>query len=83
MLKLIKNTEDTYKPALIIAVMINLPGGDDDDDAIEGDWDDEDDEVFDDLMADTDDLQLLKDNSLLNSNFDAEDDDHLPDDELQ
>lgn len=52
------------------------------DDAIEGDWDDEDDEDFDDQLDAEDDLHevLVVDDG---DGPDPEDDDHLPDDDLQ
>jgi len=54
------------------------PGGDDDD--IEGDWDDEDDEDFDDQLDAEDNLHEV----LVGDDVpDPEDDDHLPDDDLQ
>ena len=52
------------------------PGGDDD---LEGDWDDEDDEVFDDMADDREDLHdiIIEDDIP-----DEEDDDHLPEDDF-
>ena len=50
--------------------------------AIEGDWDDEDDEDFDDRLDAENDLREIK----VRDNVyepDPEDDDHLPDDDLQ
>ena len=55
------------------------PGGER---AIEGDWDDEDDEDFDDRLDAENDLREIK----VRDNVyepDTEDDDHLPDDDLQ
>ncbi|GAA4330455.1 hypothetical protein GCM10023149_35650 [Mucilaginibacter gynuensis] len=49
---------------------------------IEGDWDDEDDEVFDDLMADENDMNLIKTGADWLTR-DEDDDDHLPEEELQ
>jgi len=58
------DTEDTYTAY--------TPGDDD----LEGDWDDEDDEVFDDLADDREDLQDV----IVEENIDdPDDDDHLPD----
>jgi hypothetical protein len=55
------------------------PVGDEDDQA-EGDWDDEEDEDFDDHAEDRNDLhEILLDNDI----FDPDDDDHLPDDDLE
>jgi hypothetical protein len=49
------------------------------DDDVEGDWDDEDDEDFDDEMEfETDKHEILVEEDLV----DPEDDDHLPNDEL-
>jgi hypothetical protein len=54
------------------------PGDDDDIEDPDGDWSDIDDEDFEDLAEDRDDLhQIESDNNI----FDAEDDDHLPDDD--
>jgi hypothetical protein len=52
----------------------------DDNEPVEGDWDDEDDEDFDDRVADLDDLHEIE----LEDEFgetDPDDDDHLPDDD--
>ena len=62
-----------------IAIML-FPGGSEH--AIEGDWDDEDDEDFDDRLDAENDLREIK----VRDNVyepDPEDDDHLPDDDLQ
>jgi hypothetical protein len=51
-----------------------------DEDEIEGDWDDEEDEDFDDRAEDENDLhEILVDNDI----YDPDDDDHLPDDDLE
>ncbi|HTE01248.1 MAG TPA: hypothetical protein VK668_18305 [Mucilaginibacter sp.] len=47
---------------------------------VEGDWDDEDDEDFDDLTADLDDLHEIQVDDDLGEP-DPEDDDHFPDDD--
>jgi len=58
----------------------NLPGGDDQ--VEEGDWDDEEDEDFEDEMETRNDMNEIRvDDDLLEP--DPEDDDHLPDDDLQ
>jgi hypothetical protein len=56
------------------------PGGSDR--AIEGDWDDEDDEDFDDRLDAENDVHEIR---VGNNTYkpDPEDDDHLPDDDLQ
>jgi len=54
----------------------------DEDDDLEGDWNDEDDEDFDDRLDDIDDLNEIRAADDLGEP-DPEDDDHLPDDDLQ
>lgn len=54
------------------------PGGEDDNE--EGDWTDIDDEDFEDMAEDRDDFQQME---LDNDIFDPDDDDHLPDDDLE
>ena len=58
-------------------VCTTLPGDEDDDI-----WDDED-EIFDDWMEDEDDLHEIKTGNREFGEIDPEDDDHLPDDDLQ
>ena len=69
-----------FESEILIDKVISLsPRGDDE---IEGDWDDEDDEDFDDLLDTESDLHEIK----ATDDFkepDPEDDDHLPDDDLQ
>jgi hypothetical protein len=55
-------------------------GGDDDE--IEGDWDDEDDEDFDDQLDAESDLNEIQTGNDIDEP-DPDDDDHLPDDDLQ
>ena len=63
-------------------ILLAIPGEDDDDGLDEVDWNDEDDENFDDLLEDKNDLNEIRvDDDLYEP--DAEDDDHLPDDDLQ
>ncbi|HVW94658.1 MAG TPA: hypothetical protein VHA56_01650 [Mucilaginibacter sp.] len=62
------DAEDTYTN--------HSPSGDDD---FEGDWNDEDDEDFDDIAGDREDLHEI---ILENDIDDEEDDDHLPDDDF-
>ena len=57
------------------------PGGDDDL-PVEGDWDDEEDEDFDDQTESTNDLHEIQVDDDLGEP-DPEDDDHLPEEELQ
>ena len=58
--------------------MLMYGGGDT---PLEGDWNDEEDEDFDDLLDDKDDLNELRaDDDTLEP--DPEDDDHLPDEDL-
>jgi len=57
---------------------MSSPGDDDDAEDGDGDWSDIDDEDFEDLAEDRDDLHRIE---LENDIFDPEDDDHLPDDE--
>lgn len=52
------------------------PGGD----KTDNNWDDEDDEAFDDLLHDRDDFHEIE---MEDDFIDADDDDHLPDDDLQ
>ena len=54
----------------------------DEDDELEGDWNDEDDEDFDDRLDDIDDLNEIRAADDLDEP-NPEDDDHLPDDDLQ
>ena len=61
--------------------VFSIPG---DDDFVEGDWNDEEDEDFDDKMEVEDDLNEIRVGDDINEpNADPDDDDHLPDDELQ
>lgn len=56
----------------------------DEDDFVEGDWDDEDDEDFDDNMEVEDDLNEIRVGDDLNEpDADPDDVDHLPDEDLQ
>lgn len=56
----------------------------DDVDFVEGNWGDEEDEDFDDKMEVEDDLNEIRVGDDINEpNADPDDDDHLPDDELQ
>ena len=55
---------------------------DEDDDVVEGDWDDEEDEDFDDQFETRSDLNEIRAGDDLREP-DPEDDDHLPDDDLQ
>ena len=54
------------------------PGDDDDANDEDGDWSDIEDEDFEDMAEDRDDLHEIE---LNNDIFDADDDDHLPDDD--
>ena len=56
-----------------------MPGGDDE--IVEGDWEDEEDEDFDDQMENENDLHEIRVDDDLGEP-DPEEDDHLPDDEL-
>jgi hypothetical protein len=51
------------------------------DDPLEGDWNDEEDEDFDDILDDKDDLHEIQVDDD-NDEPDPEDDDHLPDDDF-
>lgn len=55
---------------------------DEDDDVVEGDWDDEEDEDFDDQFETRSDLNEIRTGDDVGEP-DPEDDDHLPDDDLQ
>ena len=55
---------------------------DEDDDIVEGDWNDEDDEDFDDQFEIRSDLNEIRAGDDVGEP-DPEDDDHLPDDDLQ
>jgi hypothetical protein len=67
-------TASAYAP-----VVKSCYGGGDD---IEGDWEDEDDEDFDDQLDAEDDLHEIQAGDGVNEP-DPEDEDHLPDDDLQ
>ena len=71
-----------YTPELIDEETITLmaPGDDDDANDEDGDWSDIDDEDFEDMADDLDDVHEME---LDNDLFDAEDDDHLPDDDME
>jgi hypothetical protein len=60
--------------------VLSFGGGDDDE--IEGDWDDEDDEDFDDQLDAESDLHDMQTGNDIDDP-DPDDDDHLPDDDLQ
>jgi hypothetical protein len=60
------------------AITFLSPGDDDDLKDEDGDWSDIDDEDFEDMAEDRDDLHEME---LDNDIFDAEDGDHLPDDD--
>lgn len=64
---------------IIINTILFTPG---EDDELEGDWDDEEDEDFDDLMATETDLSRIRQENDWDE-IDEDDDDHLPDDDLQ
>ena len=55
---------------------------DENDDVVEGDWDDEEDEDFDDQFETRTDLNEIRTGDDIGEP-DPEDDDHLPDDDLQ
>ena len=59
-----------------------LQGPGEDDEAVEGDWNDEDDEDFDDQVEDKNDMHEIRVGDDVREP-DPEDDDHLPDDDLQ
>lgn len=59
-----------------------LQAPDEEEDVVEGDWDDEDDEDFDDQVEDKDDMHEIRVGDDVREP-DPEDDDHLPDDDLQ
>ncbi|OOQ56997.1 hypothetical protein [Mucilaginibacter pedocola] len=61
-------------------IFFQAPG--EDDEIFEGDWDDEEDEDFDDKLNDIDDLHEIRVGDDVREP-DPEDDDHLPDDDLQ
>lgn len=74
----IENPADTYADKIIMA----LPGDDDDieDDSDTDDgWEEIEDEDFDDLLNDRDDLNEI---SIEDNELGPEDDDHLPDDDF-
>ncbi|GAA4922937.1 hypothetical protein [Mucilaginibacter defluvii] len=73
--------KNSQKPVtgIIINTMILTPGGNDN---YEGDWDDEEDEQFDDLIESENEIsRIRRDNDW--DEIDEDDDDHLPDDDLQ
>ncbi|RFZ85816.1 hypothetical protein DYU05_09545 [Mucilaginibacter terrenus] len=59
-----------------------LQAPDEDEEIVDGDWDDEEDEDFDDQMESTNDLHEIQVDDDLGEP-DPEDDDHLPEEELQ
>jgi hypothetical protein len=59
-----------------------LQGPIEEDEIFEGDWDDEEDEDFDDQVEDKDDMHEIRVGDDVREP-DPEDDDHLPDDDLQ
>ncbi|WP_428330400.1 hypothetical protein [Mucilaginibacter sp.] len=61
------------------AIVALSPDGDDDDDEQDDDWTDIDDEDFEDMAADMDDVHEMK---IENNILDEDDDDHLPDDDF-
>jgi hypothetical protein len=65
---------------ILIDGVISLPPGGDDE--IEGDWGDEDDEDFDDQLDAESDMHEIRAGDNIDEP-DPEDDDHLPDDDLQ
>jgi hypothetical protein len=76
---LIKENENTVLNEEMFNTITLLSHGSGDDE-VEGDWDDEDDEDFDDRAEDENDLHEIQ---LDNDIFDPDDDDHLPDDDLE
>jgi len=69
-------TNDVFEPKIIT---LQSPGDDDDPADGEGDWSDIDDEDFEDMAEDRDDLHEIElDDNIL----DPADDDHLPDDDF-
>ncbi len=66
-------------PAFDTITMLS-PGGEDDELDQDKDWSDIDDEDFEDMAEDQDDFQQME---LDNDIYDPDDDDHLPDDDLQ
>jgi hypothetical protein len=69
--------ESSKKPSFDEILMYG--GGDD---PLEGDWDDQEDEDFDDILEDKEDLHEIQVDDD-RGEPDPEDDDHLPDDDLQ
>ncbi len=74
--------ENQNKTAFEYPPIINLSYGGGDDDDIEGDWNDEEDEDFDDQLDAESDLHEIQVGDDVDEP-DPEDDDHLPDDDLQ
>lgn len=70
-----KNNEYDIFPETVV---MEFPGDDDDPADGEGDWSDIDDEDFEDMAEDQDDLHEIE---LDDNIFDPEDDDHLPPEE--
>ncbi|MCC8408713.1 hypothetical protein LJ707_07220 [Mucilaginibacter sp. UR6-1] len=77
--QLYNNDTQLKNTGIIINTILFTPGEDDD---LEGDWDDEDDEEFDDLMGTGNDLHRIRQENDWDE-IDEDDDDHLPDDDLQ
>lgn len=70
---------NTANPTLTFDEILMYGGGDD---PLEGDWNDEEDEDFDDILEDKDDLHEVQVGDDTDEP-DPEDDDHLPDDDWQ
>lgn len=69
---------DEHSKAIYLTILFT-PGEDDD---LVGDWDDEEDEQFDDLIESESEIsRIRRDNDW--DEIDEDDDDHLPDDDLQ
>jgi len=78
---LINNQNQTPDNSDFIFDRVKLQAPGEDDEIVEGDWDDEDDEDFDDQMENENDLHEIRVDDDLGEP-DPEEDDHLPDDEL-
>jgi hypothetical protein len=73
------NDDENGVANAVIFDSITLLSPREDDDDVEGDWNDEEDEDFDDRVEDTNDLhEIMTDNNLL----DPDDEDHLPDNDF-
>lgn len=76
----IEENKNSNEAILEMDTMMSLMPGDDEDDGSDDDWTDIDDEDFEDMAEDADDFHEMQ---LENDLLDTEDEDHLPDDDME